>query len=71
MSFKVGDKIKFVGVMPKRWIGKIGVIYEVREHGRDFPYNIRLDSGQYYPVLAWEIEKITPKGQQLLFEFME
>jgi len=27
-NFKVGDKVKFIGIVPKRHIGKIGVINE-------------------------------------------
>lgn len=69
MKLKVGDKIKFVGVIPKRWIGEIGIIKEVRECGREFPYSIKLNtipSPCSYPVLAWEIEPVLRKGEQLL-----
>lgn len=73
MEFKVGDKIKFVGISPTRWIGRVGIIDEVREHGREFPYSIKFNGDRFggYPVLMREIEKISEKGRQLLFSFME
>ena len=70
--FKLGDKVKYVGVVPKKFIGKIGIIDEVRPLAREFPYSIRFsDICRHFPVLRWEIEPLPKKGEQLLFEFME
>lgn len=70
MKFKVGDKVKFVGIVPKKFVGRMGIVDEVRPPEREFPYSVRFDVNHYFPVFAWEIEKFAVKGQQLLFEFM-
>lgn len=72
MKFKVGDRVKYIGVIPKKFIGKIGIIDEVRPPERDFPYSVRFsDICRHFPVLRWEIEPLPQKNQQLLFSFME
>lgn len=63
-KFKVGDKIKFVGIVPKKYIGKIGVIDVVRHPDRVYPYTIKFDGGNgRYPVRELEIEKVTTKRE--------
>lgn len=73
MKFKIGDKIKVVGNVfwvDKYYTGRIGVITKV-EAGvvYSFPYIIRIEAVTI-PVYEHEIEKVSVKGEQLLFEFM-
>lgn len=70
MKFKIGDKIKFIGIVPKIFINMEGVIEEIRPPNRKFPYYIRFNNGHGYPVMKWEVEKVSEKGEQLLFSFM-
>jgi len=76
MELKIGDKIR-ITKSPYSWIrGGEGVIVEVRPPNREYHYKVYLyikeEKGSfYYPVKDGEIEKIIPKGQQLLFSFME
>jgi len=69
MKLKVGDRIKFVGITPRKYIGYMGVIIEVRPPEREYSYRIQLDGCFPFPVLDWEIEKVPIKNQQLLFDF--
>jgi len=64
--FKIGDKVKFVGVTPKILMSRIGVVIEVQSPKYEFPYRIQFDCGHCLPVLKWEVEKVVTKGQQLL-----
>ena len=70
--FEVGDKVRFVkcfSLNPKPW-GKISTILEVRDNERQFPYIVSIGITGRFPTLAYEIEKVAIKGQQLLFSFM-
>lgn len=71
-SFKVGDKVKLVGSVfwvKKYYTNKIGVVTEVVTNG-SFLYIVSVDTAKI-PVSEIEIEKVSTKGQQLLFSFMK
>ena len=71
-KFKIGDKIKVVGRVwwvDKYYTNKVGTVTKVvTDEG--FPYIVGIDTVKI-PVHGHEIEKVTTKGQQLLFSFME
>ena len=73
MVLKLGDKVRFIGISPKKYINKVGIINAVRPPERRFPYSVKFGDERYdgFPVLACEIEKVATKGEQLLFLFME
>ena len=75
MEYKIGDKIRIIK-NPDDWIrGSEGVITEVRHPNREYHYRVWLCSKEtkrsfYYPVRDDEIEKLSEKGKQLEFSFM-
>ena len=74
MGFKIGDKVRLINYFETGLNGSIGFISEVRKPGICFPYRVDFRSSLphsfWLPVRADEIEKVSTKGQQLLFSFM-
>ena len=71
-KFKVGDTVKIINKV--WWINRyftneIGIITNIDGNG-GFQYIISIDAYKV-AVRGSEIEKTPPKGQQLLFSFME
>lgn len=73
MKFKVGDKVRIVKFPDTDVVGREAIIISVYCDSDLYPYRIEdfLNSSWGCLVLANEIEKVTTKGQQLLFSFME
>jgi len=71
MKLKVGDKVRIT--KHAAWCGLVGEICEVSETGfldSEFICRIRHKSSWNCLMLENEIEKVSTKGKQLLFEFM-
>lgn len=76
MSLKVGDKVRIIKNPYKSVLGSEGVLTEVRPpereyHYRGIFYSIHTKSSFHYPLRDDEIEKISEKGKQLMFAFMD
>ncbi len=73
MKFKIGDKVR---ITPNAaWCGLVGetcVVSEVQNFNSKFACRVKHISSNWDCVmLEGEIEKLSTKGQQLLFSFME
>ena len=71
--FKVGDKVKLKSHVNFRCKGKIlTIIKEAGVNGNRY-IHVTYEGLRwgYFPLHPHEIEKVTTKGQQLLFNFME
>lgn len=75
MKYKVGDKVKIHSCEGDPWYnGKIGTVIQTgriqsTEHTR-WDYLCSFDGASNYPFGFSEMERVSTKGQQLLFSFM-
>ena len=54
-DFKVGDFVRFINQIDN---DLYGVIIELNEVRRDYPYNVRLISGHTIWMSEWDMEKV-------------
>lgn len=72
MMFKIGDKVKVVKSEDfPDMVGKICKVLTVQPSNSLFACRIIESKGDFSPLMYdYEIEKVSAKGEQLLFSFM-
>ncbi len=73
LKFKIGDTVKINTKFPSpKDVGKVCVVIRTREPTFTFEYDVKEKMSYWYcPVNETEIEKLSEKGKQLLFPFMD